>query len=71
VTDVTVEFVGGPLDGTTRSVHATPEGGSPGRFAVDVGAVGNGVAGKHDYRVGADPGGENPWTYEYRGIRPG
>jgi len=70
MSEVTVEFVGGPLDGTVRSVPATADGRPPGRFAVAAGA-GGGVAGKHDYRVSSDPQAGDPWRYEYNGIRPG
>jgi hypothetical protein len=71
MTDVTVEFVGGPLDGTTRSVPTTPGGRPPGRFTVEAGAGGGGVCGRHDYRIGTDPVAGRRWCYEYRGIRPG
>ena len=69
MSEVAVEFVGGPLDGTTRSVNAAPDGRPPARFAVDAGAAG--APGRHDYRVVADPSDNHPWRYEYRGIRPG
>jgi len=67
--DVVVEFVGGPLDGTIRSVSAAPDGHPPARFTVDAGAAG--APGRHDYRMAADRRGDRPWRYEYRGIRPG
>ncbi|MEN3309685.1 MAG: hypothetical protein V7603_5887 [Micromonosporaceae bacterium] len=71
MTDVTVEFMGGPLDGTTGSVRATRTGRPPDRFAVDTSAEGGATRGKHDYRVGAEPQAGMPWRYEYNGVRPG
>ena len=71
MSEVTVEFVGGPLDGTVRSVRATRDGRPPGRFAMDAAVGAAAASGKHDYRVGADPQDGQPWRYEYLGIRPG
>lgn len=66
-----VEFVGGPLGGTSRLVPATADGRPPGRFTIDVGRSGAAGSSKHDYRVDADRPDGQPWRYEYRGIRPG
>jgi len=68
VTDVDVEFVGGPLDGVTSSVRAMTTGRPPGLFAIDVIALGGGHA-SHDYQAGDAPNGRGRWPYEYRGTR--
>jgi hypothetical protein len=71
MTDVKVEFIGGPLDGTTGSVRATRAGRPPDLFALDASAESSHVRSKHAYRIGADPQAGQLWRYEYRGVRPG
>ena len=68
MSDVDVEFVGGPLDGVTSQVRAMTTGQPPGCFAIDVIARGGGHA-SHDYLAGDGPNGRGRWPYEYAGIR--
>jgi hypothetical protein len=68
VTDVEVEFVGGPLDGVTSSVRAMATGRPPRLFAIDVIALGGGHA-SHDYLVGDALNAKSRWPYEYVGTR--
>jgi hypothetical protein len=69
VTDVNVEFVGGPLDGVVSSIRAMTTGRPPGHFAIDVIGFGGGGHDSHDYRVGDEPNGHGRWPYTYAGIR--
>jgi hypothetical protein len=69
--DVRVEFVGGPLDGTRRTVGITRAGRPPDLFTVDASTEGSRTRSRHAYRIGPDPEAGQPWRYEYRGIRPG
>jgi hypothetical protein len=69
MTDVDVEFVGGPLDGVTTSIRAISTGRPPGCFAIDVIALGGGHA-SHDYRAGDALNSHGRWPYKYAGIRP-
>jgi hypothetical protein len=71
MTEVMVEFVGGPLDGTTGSIRATRAGRPPDLYALDAGVETSRVRSRHAYRIGADPLAGHPWRYEYRGVRPG
>jgi hypothetical protein len=68
VTDVKVEFVGGPLDGVVSSVRAMTTGRPPVDFSIDVIALGGGHD-SHNYRVGDAPNGQGRWPYEYAGVR--
>jgi hypothetical protein len=68
MTDVEVEFVGGPLDGVVSSVRAMTTGQPPGRFAIEV--IEGGGHASHNYQVGAGPKDGDRWRYEYTGIRP-
>jgi hypothetical protein len=69
--ELTVEFFGGPLDGTTGTVGSTRAGRPPDLYAIDASAQGSRTRCRHDYRIGADPPAGHRWRYEYRGIRPG
>jgi hypothetical protein len=69
VTEVKVEFVGGPLDGVVSSVRAMTTGRPPGHFAIDVIVTGGGHD-SHDYRAGDAPNGQGRWPYTYAGVRP-
>jgi hypothetical protein len=69
VTDVDIEFLGGPLDGVVSSVRALRTGQPPGRFAIDLITPGGGGHANHDYRAGAGPNVRGRWPYEYAGIR--
>ncbi|GIH21627.1 hypothetical protein [Rugosimonospora africana] len=68
MTDVQVEFVGGPLDGVTSSVRAMTTGRPPKLFAIDVIALGGGYA-SHDYQVGDALNAKGRWPYKYVGTR--
>jgi hypothetical protein len=70
VSDVQVEFIGGPLDGTVGTVRAMTTGRPPGRFAIEVGSAGEDSHVRHDYQVGVRVANGNRWRYEYLGIRP-
>jgi hypothetical protein len=71
VIEIVVEFMGGPLDGTTRSVGVSRSGRPPDRYTVDLDAGAGPHHGKHEYRMcePAQAGGRS--RYEYRGVRPG
>lgn len=71
MTDLTVEFVGGPLDGTTATVRSTRSGRPPNLFAINATTEGSPSRCRHNYHIGADPHPGYPWRYEYLGIRPG
>jgi hypothetical protein len=68
VTEVAVEFLGGPLDGATTSVRATRGGHPPDRLTIGADVLGPGTRGIHDYRIAAARHGA-AWRYEYVGIR--
>ncbi len=69
MTDVEIEFVGGPLDGVVSCVRAMTTGNPPGRSTTDVIAMGGGGHANHDYQAGAEPNARGRWPYEYAGIR--
>jgi hypothetical protein len=71
VTEVMVEFMGGPLDGSTGSVRVSRSGRPPDRYTVDLATGAGPCHGTHDYRVAELPQAGGRWRYEYRGIRPG
>ena len=71
MTEVAVEFLGGPLDGTTGSVRTSHSGRPPQRYTVDLSTRSGSRNGKHDYRVGEPPRAGDRWRYVYRGILPG
>jgi hypothetical protein len=68
MTDVDIEFVGGPLDGVVSCVRAMTTGHPPDRFTIDVITRGGGHA-NHDYHAGAAPNAHGRWPYEYAGIK--
>jgi hypothetical protein len=68
MTDLDVEFVGGPLDGVVSIVRAMTSGQPPGRFTIDVITPGGGGHANHDYQVGTEPNARGRWPYEYAGI---
>jgi hypothetical protein len=68
MTDVEVEFMGGPLDGVVSCVRALASGQPPGQFAIEVIAPGGGHA-NHGYRAGTAPNERGRWPYQYAGVR--
>jgi hypothetical protein len=68
VTDVRVEFVGGPLDGVVSFIRAMATGEPPDRFDIEV--IGGGGRARHDYRIGPEAHQGDRWRYEYAGVRP-
>jgi hypothetical protein len=69
MTDVEIEFVGGPLDGVVSYVRAMTTGQPPGRFTIDVITPGGSGYANHDYQAGVAPNARGRWPYEYAGIR--
>ena len=69
MSDVEVEFVGGPLDGMVSCVRAMTTGHPPGRFTIDVITFGGGGHDNHDYQAGTRPNARGRWPYEYPAIR--
>ena len=69
MTDVEIEFVGGPLDGVVSCVRAMTTGKPPGRFTIDVIAMGGGGHANHNYQAGTELNARGRWPYEYAGIR--
>jgi hypothetical protein len=70
MTDVEVEFMGGPLDGVVSCVRALASGQPPGQFAIEVIAPGGGGHANHGYRAGTAPNERGRWPYQYAGVRP-
>jgi hypothetical protein len=69
MTDVDIEFVGGPLDGVVSCVRAMATGQPPDRFTIDVITAGGGGHANHNYQAGSAPNARGRWLYEYAGIR--
>jgi hypothetical protein len=69
MTDVEIEFVGGPLDGVVSCVRAMTTGQPPGRFTIDVITPGGDGHDNHAYQAGSEPNACGRWSYEYAGIR--